>query len=213
MDVSAAGIDLIKRNEGCKLVAYLDTLAKPAVWTIGYGDTLGVYEGMTITQAEADARLLSRLANEFVPGVLRALKGAPVTQNQLDAMASLAWNIGVGRLDNPDTAANEGTGFSGSSVARLHRMGNYAGAADAFRLWNKAGGVVLKGLVRRREEERALYLSAGVPASAPLMSNHYFCAKAMQKALMQAGYYMAKIDGAWGPKSRAAYDAFLRAGG
>lgn len=146
MKIGPDGLDIIKRNEGCRLTAYLDTVAAPPVWTIGYGDTLGVHEGMTITQDEADEGLAQRLANEFEPGVLAALQGAPATQSQFDAMVSLAWNIGT-------------RGFARSSVARFHVAGNYLAAADAFRLWNKAGGKVIQGLVRRREEERALYLS------------------------------------------------------
>src|SRR5690349_4997661 len=125
MKTSAAGLELIRRNEGCRLTAYLDTIANPAVWTIGYGSTgPGVYQGLTITQQQADQILVDRLAHEFEPGVLSALQGAPVSQPQFDAMVSLAWNIGVG-------------GFGKSSVARYHRAGNYQAAADAFRLWNK----------------------------------------------------------------------------
>lgn len=146
MKTSNAGLDLIRRNEGCILTAYLDRLADPPVWSIGYGDTLDVRPDMRITKREAEQRLADRLAREFEPGVMKALRGAPVTQLQFDAMISLAWNIGVGA-------------FSRSSVARLHRAGEYAAAADAFRLWDKAGRRVLRGLARRREEECALYLS------------------------------------------------------
>lgn len=208
--VSQACIDCIKRNEGCKLTAYLDRLANPPVWTIGFGDTLGVRQGMNITQEEAEARLMNRLVNEFVPGVLRALKGAPVTQSQLDAMASLSWNIGVGRVDNPETAKNEGTGFSGSSVCRLHRKGDYAGAADAFLKWNMAGGKVLKGLTRRREEERTMYLSSGLPTKdvappeAPEVGGPIV---AIQEVLVNAGVLpKGHVDGLWGKESQAALD-------
>lgn len=150
MKTSPAGIALIKRFEGCQLEAYQDIVG---VWSIGYGDTLDVGPATRITQQQAEDRLALRLAREFEPGVLEALQGAPVSQSQFDAAVSLSWNIGVGA-------------FAKSSVARFHRAGDYAQAADAFRLWNKAGGSVIPGLVRRREEERALYLSgaSGEPA-------------------------------------------------
>ena len=158
MKTSAAGIEIIKRNEGCVLTAYRDITG---VLTIGYGDTQNVREGMTITQQEAEDRLATRLANEFEPAV-EAICIAPTTQPQFDAMVSLAWNIGTGA-------------FARSTVARLHKAGQYAGAADAFRMWNKAGGKVIDALVRRRDEERALYLSApavpDVPQTAPEISD------------------------------------------
>jgi len=152
MRTSETGIALIKRNEGCVLRAYLDRIADPPVWTIGYGDTLNVSPDMQITKQEAEDRLAARLAREFEPGVLEALQGSPVSQSQFDAMVSLAWNIGVGA-------------FRQSSVARRHRAGDYAGAADAFLWWNKAGGEVVRGLQRRRAEERALYLSGAASPS------------------------------------------------
>jgi lysozyme len=152
MQTSPAGIALIKKFEGCRLEAYQDTVG---IWTIGYGDTMNVRPAVRITQQQAEDRLANRLAQEFEPGVIDALQGAAVSQPQFDAMISLSWNIGIGA-------------FAKSSVARLHRAGDYAGAADAFRLWNKAGGQVLDALVRRREAERALYLSADVQVGADI---------------------------------------------
>jgi lysozyme len=151
MRTSAAGIALIKQFEGCKLTAYVDAIG---MLTIGYGHTgPDVRPGMTITQQEAQEFLARRLANEFEPGVMEGIGYTRVSQPQFDAMVSLAYNIGVGA-------------FSGSSIARLHRTGDYAGAADAFLKWNRAGGRVLRGLTHRREEERKLYLS-GEAAPAP----------------------------------------------
>jgi lysozyme len=160
MRTSSAGIALIKKFEGCRLEAYQDVVG---VWTIGYGDTMNVRPATRITQQQAEDRLTNRLAREFEPGVLDALQGAPATQPQFDAMVSLSWNIGIGA-------------FAKSSVARFHRDGDYATAADAFLLWNKAGGNVISGLVRRREEERSLYLSEAspvseIPAPAPANDN------------------------------------------
>lgn len=147
MHVSAAGRDLIERNEGLELTAYPDPATGGAPWTIGRGDTgPDVVPGLTITLEEANERFAKRLAREFEPAVNRVCEGVATTQGQFDAMVSLAYNIGVGA-------------FAKSSVARLHKAGNYEAAAEAFSLWNKAGGRVLAGLTRRREEEADLYMS------------------------------------------------------
>lgn len=145
MKTSTAGLDLIKRWEGCKLTAYQDSVG---VWTIGYGVTSSagfgpITKGMKIAQAEAGRWLVEGL-RKYEAVVLKALGRVP-TQNQFDAMASLCWNIGPGN-------------FAKSSVVRRLNEGDITGAGNAFRLWNKAGGKVLRGLEARREAERALFL-------------------------------------------------------
>jgi lysozyme len=135
-------MELVRRFEGCRLRAYRDVAG---VWTIGWGETAGVRAGMTWTQAQADAILRRRVAH-FMLGVLRrcpALHAAG--PERLAACTSLAYNIGLGA-------------FGASSVCRKAGRGDHRGAADSFLLWNKAGGRVWRGLVRRREAERALYL-------------------------------------------------------
>ena len=140
--VNQATIDLIKRNEGCKLTAYQDSVG---VWTIGYGHTGDdVAEGSQITQDQAEA-LLRQDLDKFQDGVDDAIGGGDTADNQFGAMVSLAFNIGLGH-------------FKTSSVLREHNAGNQQSAADAFLMWNKAGGQVLTGLDRRRHEERDLYL-------------------------------------------------------
>ena len=74
------------------------------------------------------------------------IKAGKITQNMFDALVSLAYNIGTGAL-------------AGSSIIRKLKAGDKLGAANAFRLYNKSGGQVLKGLVNRREEERKIFLS------------------------------------------------------
>lgn len=142
--INNAGIELIKEFEGCKLVAYLDELAKPPVWTIGYGHTKTARAGLKISQSTAVELLRVDIGDHARP-VMRACK-IPPTENQLAAMTSLAYNIGVG-------------GFMRSSVLRFHNEGKYAEAAAAFGMWNKAGGKVRAGLTRRRAREAALYLT------------------------------------------------------
>lgn len=139
--MNKAGLALVKDFEGFRARAYLDAVGVP---TIGYGFTKGVQMGDLITQEQADQRLLDEL-NDFEGEVAYLLK-EPATDNQSAAMTSLAYNVGVGA-------------FRGSTVLREHNAGNFRAAADAFRLWNKAGGRILSGLVARREAERALYLS------------------------------------------------------
>ncbi len=140
---SPEGRTLIERNEGLRLSTYKDVVGVP---TIGYGDTgPDVVSGLTITKEEADVRLTERLGGEFGDAVKQAIGDTPTTQGQYDAMVSLAYNIGV-------------NAFLRSSVARYHAAGNYAAAAQAFQLYNRAGHRVYPALARRRGEERAVYL-------------------------------------------------------
>jgi GH24 family phage-related lysozyme (muramidase) len=143
MSVSKRGIDLIKQYEGCKLTAYWDKWGK--VWTIGYGWTIGVKKGDRWTQAKAE-KMLAEGVKPYAKAVADAIGTTPTTQGAFDAMTSFCYNAGP-------------TNFRKSSMLRFHRQGNRTAAGNAFLAWNKAGGVVLKGLVRRREAERALYLS------------------------------------------------------
>lgn len=140
--INAAGLDIIKMFEGCRLRAYQDVVS---VWTVGFGHTgPDVHPGLVITQARAD-ELLRQDLKKFEEGVVDLLVDAPARDNQYAAMVCLAYNIGLGA-------------FGKSSVLRFHKARQYGAAANAFWRFNKAGGRVLAGLVRRREEERALYL-------------------------------------------------------
>ncbi len=114
-----------------------------APWTVGIGFTHGVSMDDHMTEAEADMRLVSELA-QYESGVLSSCTLAP-NQNQFDAMCCIAFNIGVGA-------------FQKSTVLKAHNRGDFQSAARAFGLWNKAGGKVYSGLTRRRAAESALYL-------------------------------------------------------
>lgn len=151
---SAKLVAFIQGFEKCRLKAYMPTPNdKP---TLGWGSTgPDIVMGMTWTQAQADARFAADLA-KFASGVFKALNGAPTTQDQFDAMVSLAYNIGL---------AN----FGISSVLSNHRAIHYQTAALAFGLWNKqrdANGVlvVLNGLTKRRKAEAAIYSDGVYPA-------------------------------------------------
>jgi lysozyme len=131
----------IAKHEGCRLKAYRDIVG---VWTCGWGETRGVTAGMAWTQQQADERFCESLT-EFAEGV-RKLCTNPPSDNELGAMVSLAYNIGLG-------------GFARSTVLKKHNAGDYQSAARAFALWNKAGGQVVRGLTLRRAKEAALYLT------------------------------------------------------
>lgn len=153
MKMNAEGLKLLKEFEGCRLEAYQDPVG---VWTIGYGLTAasGVikpYKGLKISQARAEELLIAALG-PYEKAVSEAIT-APVNENQFSAMVSLCYNIGP-------------KNFRDSSVRKLFNLGNTAGAAEMFKLWNKAGGKVLQGLVRRRAAERALFLK---PVSAAVV--------------------------------------------
>lgn len=141
MAISENCINLIKEFEGCKLKAYK---CPAGIWTIGYGCTTNVKEGDTCTQEQADTWLTEE-ANEFAESVLGMVK-VPLTQNELDALTSLAYNIGLGNLRK-------------STLMKRINESDFDAAADEFPKWNKAGGNVLPGLVKRRRAERDLFLS------------------------------------------------------
>jgi lysozyme len=145
MKVNADGYALLKKFEGCVLKAYK---CPAGVWTIGFGNTFyedgtKVKEGDVITQQRAD-ELAKYIVEQFATSI-RAMIKQPLNENQFSACVSLAYNIGTG-------------GFKKSSVLRkLNVNPTDPTIADSFRLWNKGGGVILKGLVRRREAEIELY--------------------------------------------------------
>lgn len=150
---SQAAIDLMHSFESCRLQAYPDPGSRDGhPWTIGWGATgPGIARGVVWTQAQADERFRADLA-KFEAGVNRLLGGAPTTQHQFDALVSLAYNIGLD--EDADTIAE---GLGDSTLLRKHKAGDYEGAANAFRSWRFNDGRELRGLVRRREAEAALY--------------------------------------------------------
>lgn len=141
MKISQKGLRLIEQFEGRRNDAYLDG---GGVWTIGVGHTKGVKRGQVATEAQIDSFLLDDTA-DAVAGVNRAIKTV-MTQNQFDAMVSLAFNIGVGA-------------FTSSTLARMMNANDVAGAALQFVRWNKDNGKVVNGLTRRRQAEADLFVS------------------------------------------------------
>ena len=148
MNISERGLALIKGFESFRAYPYWDS-ARPPVATIGYGSTYYPdgrrvrISDPPITEAQASALMLEVL-REFEDGITDALR-VDVTQSQFDALVSWAYNVGLG-------AARD------STLMRRLNAGDVQGAADQFLRWNRAGGVVLRGLTRRREAERDLFL-------------------------------------------------------
>lgn len=142
MKTSQKGVDLIRHFEGLSLKAYKDSVG---VVTIGYGSTgPQVQMGQTITESQAETLLLKDLSR-FEKGVADLVK-VPLNQNQFDALVSFSFNLGLGNLK------------SSTLLRKLNSM-DYAGAANEFERWNRAGNKVLAGLTRRRLAEKELFLS------------------------------------------------------
>lgn len=141
LNISSNGLKIIKKYEGCRLTAYK---CPAGVWTIGYGHTGGVKQGMTITQAKADAYLEAD-CKKFVKAVNKyygtGKNKYQFNQNQFDALVSFTYNCGAGNLK---TLLNGGK----RTIAEI---------SAAIPKYTRANGVVLKGLANRRADEKNLF--------------------------------------------------------
>jgi lysozyme len=141
------GIAIIRKFEGLKLTAYL---CPANVWTIGYGSTFyengsKVQQGDKITLDRAD-KLLFEMVKRFEISVKGLIKSS-INENQLGALTSFAFNVGVGALNKS------------TLLKKVNANPNDPTIRNEFMRWTKAGGKVLKGLVTRREAEANLYFS------------------------------------------------------
>ena len=159
MSISEAGIQLIKAFEGCHSSPYR---CPAGLWTAGYGHVLYPEQARLKTAERSAYRLksaddkawshdeiddlLSQDVHRFTSGVLRLCPAAADNDCHLDAMVSFAFNVGLGNLQ-------------ASTLRMKYNRFDYQGAADEFQRWNKASGVILSGLVRRRAAERLLFLN------------------------------------------------------
>jgi lysozyme len=140
-------LELIKHHEGWHSVAYRDPVG---IWTIGWGRTEGVYGGEQTTPEHEQRWLLDTLG--YISDSIMELVEVPLSQNQLDALTSLAFNVGMG-------APGVKKGFYESQMRAKLNAGDFPGAAKEFDDWIYAGGKPLLGLVRRRAAEKALFLT------------------------------------------------------
>ena len=158
MKVSAKAIELVKHHEGVRFKPYR---CPAKLWTIGVGHVmypsqgalpverrmevdLRIEDNRTFTKEEVDA-ILAHDLDSFERGVARMCPTG-LTQQRFDALVSISFNFGLGTLQR-------------SSIRMKHNRGEFDAAADAFLLYTKGGGKILPGLVKRRNDERALYLS------------------------------------------------------
>lgn len=141
MKTSENGLAVIKKYEGLSLTTYR---CPAGLLTIGYGHTgKDVSPGMTISKETADTYLktdVQKFENE-----INRLVEVPLTQNQFDTLVSFVYNVGPGN-------------FQKSTLLKKINQKDFTGAADEFLRWNKSNGKILPGLVKRREEERKLWL-------------------------------------------------------
>lgn len=179
MKTSSKGIALIKSFEGCRLQAYRDSVG---VLTIGYGHTGDVKEGQVISQGFAEELLKADLT-WFERNVTRYTT-FEMNQNQFDALVSFAFNCGVGNLKKLVSGRNK------DQVARK------------ILEYNKAGGRVLAGLTRRRQAERALFLSGG---NRTLKNgSRGDDVKELQRILTKEGFQCGAADGIFGKATKKA---------
>lgn len=192
MNINKEGLDLIKSFEGCRLVAYDDLQPNKTITsmsqvkgtlTIGYGHTAGVTVGQVITQIQADNMLKSDM-KKYEKYVTDNVK-LDLNENQFSALVSFCYNCGVGNLRT------------------LVKGRNHAQIAEAILLYNKSKGQVLKGLVRRREAERKLFLKAA-GASQVVKTNEELAKEVLagkwgngaerKNRLTQAGYNYSEVQ-------------------
>ena len=142
MKTGENGIELIKQFEGCKLTAYL---CPAKVLTIGYGHTHNVKKGQIITQLEAD-NLLKEDLTTFEKGITTLVR-SNINQNQFDALVSFAFNLGLANFK------------SSTLLKKVNANPNDTTIKNEFSKWNKGGGKILAGLIKRRESEAELFCS------------------------------------------------------
>ena len=137
--INAAGLALVRAYEGLRLESYRDT---SGIWTVGYGHTMGVKPGDSISAERAEQLLESDLM-EAEQAVARLIR-VPLTDNQFSALASFVFNEGEGA-------------FAKSTLLRKLNEGGYGLVPACLKSWIFDNGRVLPGLVKRRAAEAALW--------------------------------------------------------
>jgi lysozyme len=159
MQLSQSGLEFIASFEGYHRAlpnGDCTTYYCPAgVLTIGYGCTEGIREGEVWTKQQAQDRFRIELAKH--EAAVTRLTTVELNQNQYDALVSFSYNCGAGALQT-------------STLLKKLNAGDYEGAARQFPSWNKGGGKVLPGLVRRRADEASLFRKPAAPSVEPDMA-------------------------------------------
>jgi lysozyme len=135
-------IKLIKDSEGCKLKSYK---CPAGIWTIGYGQTKGIKEGMVWTQQQADEDIIKTALQAFN----EAIKASPIlstaNMEKQAAIADFVYNLGI-------------TNYNKSTLKLMVDKGNWVSASTEIKKWNKSNGTILNGLVKRRQLEADLLI-------------------------------------------------------
>jgi lysozyme len=198
MNISQKGINLIKSYEGLMLHAY-KPLPTEKYYTIGYGHYgSDVDKTDTISASEAEV-LLKKDVAKYADGVSKLVKVA-INQNQFDALCSFSYNLGLGAL-------------ASSSLLRLLNAGDFIRASKEFDAWVHAGGHLLQGLVKRRNEEQALFNTPVPKPPTPPAYPGVVLKKGMHGELVKTLQKGLKItvDGDFGPGTEAKVKAFQSA--
>lgn len=162
--INSAGLSIIKRFEGCKLVGYLPT--PNDVPTAGFGHTHGVVLGQSYTQVEADTWLMA----EDIPDaelIVESAVTADLNPNQFSALVCFVFNVGPGRAGEKDGFVTLKNGRPSSMLTFINN-GNFALAAGEFHKWDHQAGIEIKGLTRRRQAEEELFRRPVKPLSQSL---------------------------------------------
>jgi lysozyme len=182
---SPAGYDFIRAEEGFRAKPYWDVKG----YSAGYG-TFGVDPNVTVTKEWAENQLRNKV--QGIEGAIRKNVKVPLNQGQFDALVSYGYNLGEGYLQPGHTL-----------IDRLN-AGDYAGAADAFGMYNKAGGKTHPVLSARRAKERALFSGAPAPIASSsgneaAMPSPYDMSGRPQKAQGSSGVLGSILGEDWGP--------------
>lgn len=142
-DIPQQAIDLIEQEEGLKLKAYRDPF-KPSIWTIGFGHTKGVYEGMVISEQEATALLLDQIKD--IKETIEKYVFVSLTDNELSALIDFVYNVGIGN-------------FLRSTLLKKLNNGLYDEVPQELMRWVYAGSEKVGRLYLRRKRECDLWNS------------------------------------------------------
>jgi len=139
LNISEAGLELIREHEGCRLESYQDSVG---IWTLGFGHTKGVKRGDICTAEQAEAWLAEDV--KTAEQCIEANVTVPLTQGETDALGSFIFNLGC-------------RAFKNSTLLRKLNEADYDGAAAEFKRWDHAGNVQLAGLTARRKAEADMF--------------------------------------------------------
>ena len=139
MKISEDGLELIKKFEGCETTAYQDSVG---VWTIGFGHTKGVEEGQTCSIEDAESMLADEM-DEY-EGYINNMVKVELQQHEFDALVAWVYNLGP-------------TNLGESTMLKVLNGGQFDRVPDEMNRWTRAGGEILKGLVRRRQAESLMF--------------------------------------------------------